>query len=80
MRCSPAYVYRTLCAQARRRQAEIEDRLDTWRTIADLPEDLRQIAYLLAEGCNDSEVAEGLGLSHDQVYRRRQRLRKLYRA
>ena len=78
MKCRQNLAVRNYNSEAIRRQTEIEDSLDTEMTIAQLPKDLRQIASSLSQGFNDSEIAQALGMSRDQILRRRRSLRAIY--
>jgi FixJ family two-component response regulator len=78
MKCRFNTIVQNVCSEARRVQAEAESLAEMRIRIARLPDGFRQLAALLSEGYNDSEVADTLGLSHDQICRRRKRLQDLY--
>ena len=63
---------------ARRYHAENEARRETWRSIDELPQDLRQVAYMILEGWSDREIAVRTYKSRDQLVRLRRRLKKHY--
>lgn len=57
MKCRTSFATRTVYSDAVRRQKEIEERVGTKISIAQLPQEFRQIATSLAEGYNDGEIA-----------------------